>query len=84
MAVVGWAGKAGMREKRARWGRPPLDEERRNRTITCYLECRQIARLDELAGAQGRSRNDLIREAVRAYLGATGDGGGRAGREERA
>lgn len=72
-----------MREKRARWGRPPIDEERRNRTITCYLEIRQIARLDELAGAQGRSRNDLLREAVRAFLRAV-DGGGRDGREETA
>ena len=73
-----------VREKRARWGRPPLDEERRNRTITCYLEVRQIARLDELAGAQGRSRNELIREAVGSFLRAVAEVGQPSGRKERA
>ncbi len=49
-------------------GRPPLPKEQRRRTITCYLELGTIARLDHLAQAQGRARNELIKEALGGYL----------------
>ncbi len=53
-----------------RRGRPPIPIERRQRTLTCYLEVRLIEHLDRLAQQQGRPRNDLIKEALHTYFGA--------------
>jgi hypothetical protein len=55
-------------DKPVRRGRPRVPDERRQRTLTCYLEVRLIEHLDALAQQQGRPRNDLIKEALHHYL----------------
>lgn len=49
-------------------GRPPLPEDERKDTLTCYLPVRVIERLGELAECQRVSRNKLAARVLSDFV----------------